>query len=77
MNHDRLSHLFQPRAMVLNDPAMPCQFSSPAVIPNLVACIVHPSLMSVAQGLYQLAYEQALAATRISRFEVTTRAWPN
>jgi hypothetical protein len=34
-------------------------------------------MMAVALGIYQAAYENALAATRVSRFEFAGRAWPN
>jgi hypothetical protein len=77
MNHDRLSHFFRGMTMQSTDPAMPCRFGTPEIPPNLVACMIHPSLMFAAQGLYQQAYENALAATRTSRFEIASRVCPN
>jgi hypothetical protein len=77
MNHDRFAHYFQASIVPLNEGAMPFPLAMPSVPPSLVACIIHPSLIFAAQGIYQLAYENALATTRVSRFELATKTCPN
>ena len=77
MNHDRFAQSFWASAVSLNDGAMPFPLAPPAVSPSLVACMIHSSLISAAQGIYQLAYENALATTRVSRFELAIKACPN
>jgi hypothetical protein len=77
MNHDRFAHYFRVSTVPLNEEAMPFALAAPAVPPSLVACMIHPSLIFAAQGIYQLAYENALATTRVSRFELATKAYPN
>jgi hypothetical protein len=77
MNHDRFAHYFRVSTVPLNEEAVPLHSAQPAATPSLVACIIHPSLISAAQGIYQLAYENALATTRVSRFELATKACLN
>jgi hypothetical protein len=77
MNHDRFAHYFRVSAVPLNEEAMPFPLVPPAASPSLVACMIHPSMIFAAQGIYQLAYENALATTRVSRFELAIRACPN
>jgi hypothetical protein len=77
MNHDRFSHYFRGSTVPSGEEAMPFPLALPAAPPSLVACMIHPSMIFAAQSIYQLAYENALATTRVSRFELAITACPN
>jgi hypothetical protein len=77
MNHDRITHYFLASIVPSNDGAMPFPLAPQVATPSLVACMIHPSLLFAAQDIYRLAYENALATTRVSRFELVTKAYPN
>ena len=77
MNHDRFSHSLRDSSARFNDAIMPCPLAFRAPAPALMAWPVHPATMMAAQGLYQAAYQDAVAATRKSRLERALTPCPN
>jgi hypothetical protein len=78
MNYDRFSKMFQGAAPQMNDVVTPFPLALPATGPSLMACPVHPAMMmTTMQDLYRIAHENAVAATRTSRFELAMMACPN
>ena len=60
-----------------SDAVTPWPLAPAAPAPSLVMCPVPSALMMSAQDIYRIAYEQALASTRRSRFELASKACPN
>jgi hypothetical protein len=77
MNYDRFSNLFQGTTPRMNDAVTPFPLAFPAAGPSLIACPVHPAMMMAMQDVYRIAHENALAATRTSRFGLAMMACPN
>lgn len=77
MHGGRFSHPFQAESPRLDEAATPWPLALPSSAPSLVACPVHPATMLAAQDIYRIAYENALASTRTSRYGLATLACPN
>ncbi|WP_435020157.1 hypothetical protein TA3x_001676 [Tundrisphaera sp. TA3] len=78
MNGPRFSLASEIIESRLDDASTPWPLALPTPAPSLlVACPVHPMAMASIQDIYRIAYENAVAATRTSRFELASQACPN
>ena len=74
MNRSRIANAFSTIPTTLDGASTPWPLALPAAQPNLVAC---PNCLGVSgafEDIYRLAYEQAVAATQVSRFERANQA---